>query len=157
MVGCGMPLGVYRLLRHTLRISAGRSSFAALPQRKNDPPITFRSLAEVAVGGYRSRCGSCYHHGVSTAPHSPKLAPVDFVPYDTYGSGNRRLLPRFTLPEPLRLQGLLTLLAAFSFRSLWTLFQIQAPLGFSPSEFCSPTSSRISPKTLAALLSLIRD
>jgi hypothetical protein len=79
-----------------------------------------------------------FHHAARMQTGFPRLA----LPYGTYRSGSLRTSPRFASPRTLRLQGLITLLASFSFRTLWTLFQIQAPLGFSPSESCSLPRSR---------------
>jgi hypothetical protein len=80
----------------------------------------------------------CFHQAARSQVGSPGLYPLRHLRI------RKSTSPKPTKPRTFRLQGLVTLLAASSARTLWTIFQIQAPMGFSPSEFFSLPRSRIS-------------
>jgi hypothetical protein len=82
-----------------------------------------------------------FHQAARSQAGSPGLYPLRHLRI------RKSTSPRLTRPRTFRLQGLITLLAVSSARTLWTIFQIQAPMGFSPSEFSSLPRSRISLET----------
>jgi hypothetical protein len=77
----------------------------------------------------------------------PRRTIGDLLPwtsrlYGTCGCGSLRTYPGLSSPRTFRLRGFPTAMTACPFRALWTMFQIQAPLRLSPSEFCSLAEGR---------------
>lgn len=64
-----------------------------------------------------------------------------FYPFNTFRIGEFTILSEFASLRRFRFQGLLTFLTVSTSPTLWTIFQVQAFMGLSPSEFSPPQRS----------------
>jgi hypothetical protein len=116
--------------------------------------MTFRPLAEGAVGGRRLRGGMCCHHGVSTTPRSLEPAPVDFAPLRHIQIRKSSFITEACLASAAPPSGFDHPLGGFFLPDPLDLISDPSALGVLPFRVFLPSVEPYPFRDLAALLSL---